>query len=252
MNMIDNPVVTEIMKPLFVFSEKGRVLEMKNRKHFGISFCEEGKITYVMNGKKYVSHPGNAVLLPKGGNYTLIGEIKGIFPVINFECTGLDLSEITEISISNSESCIKICKKIQNHFLYDQNRYRIFSSFYELLDLVFTSEERQNPLIPAISFIEKHISDPDLTNAVLAKYIGFSEVYTRKLFIKHYHITPKQFILELRLRKAKQLLSDTSLPVSVIAEASGFSCVYHFSRAFKEKVGMTPTEFANHNRSYEI
>ena len=74
----------------------------------------------------------------------------------------------------------------------------------------------------------------------------------RKLFLSYYHITPKQYVLDIRIRKAKQLLCDTPFSVTAIAEECGFSSVYHFCRVFKEKTGFTPTEYANLNKIYQI
>lgn len=252
MKPFDKILITEISDPVFVFSEKGRVFEMKNRKHFGISFCESGQITYVMNGKKFVSDRQHAVLLPMGGNYQLIGDAKGVFPVINFQCSNFETDEISVFPLLNPDLCLKLCRKMQNIAMNEKNRFLMFSVFYELLSQVFVKEEPKNPLMPVKSFIEKNLSDPNLTNSVLAEKIGFSEVYLRKLFDKYYRTSPRQYVLELRLRKAKQMLSDTSFPVTEIAESCGFSSVYHFCRIFKEKVGVTPSRFADLSRIHEI
>ena len=101
-------------------------------------------------------------------------------------------------------------------------------------------------------YIEENLADPDLSNDVLAQMSHISESYLRKQFHRQYHTTPKQYILELRLQKAKLLLSDTHCSVTEVAEACGFSSVYHFCRAFKEKVGMTPTQYARQNKVFRL
>jgi AraC-like DNA-binding protein len=54
---------------------------------------------------------------------------------------------------------------------------------------------------------------------------------------------PIEYLIECRLSAAKQLLSSTDLPIAEIVEKCGFSDESNFSRTFKKKVGMTPTEF---------
>ena len=56
-------------------------------------------------------------------------------------------------------------------------------------------------------------------------------------------MTPRQYILDLRLRLARQLLSETRESIGAIAEQCGFSSVYHFSRAFHQSTGRTPSEY---------
>ena len=96
----------------------------------------------------------------------------------------------------------------------------------------------------AINYIENHLFEPDLSNEGIASALGISEVYLRKLFRQGCRTTPKQYILSLRLARAKQLLCHTNYSVTRVSEACGFSCVYHFCRSFKNKVGCTPREFS--------
>ena len=109
-----------------------------------------------------------------------------------------------------------------------------------------------NTLTTAIKYIEKNYQNPTLTNKTLAKECKISEVYLRKLFAAQLQTTPKQFILEIRMQKAKQLLTEGGVKISTIAEHCGVSNPYHFCRLFKQKTGMTPTEYARQNRVYKI
>ena len=220
---------------------------MHQRPAFGLSLCYEGEIRYTMNEKTFVSHPGVAVLLPRDASYTLHGVREGVFPVINFQGEGFDLGEIGVFPLSSPAACLKDCEHLRELLLFRASPWKILSIFYELLDRVLSSE-RELPLSPMIRFVEEHLSDPALSNTLLAQEAGISEITLRKRFLESFQTTPKQYILELRLRKAKQLLLDTTLSVGEIAQACGFSGVYHFCRIFKEKTGTTPTEFARIHR----
>ena len=246
-------LVTDISRPITVHAAKGKIFHKANRESFGLSLCISGQITYTMGSEQYVSKPGYAVLLPQGASYSLYADSTGFFPLIDFQCQGLQTDRIIVLPLKNPQACIMDYKAIMELSLFKGNRLRIYSVFYDLLYKLFDEEQpHDNQLYPVIQYIERNFSDPTLTNRILAKQISTSEVYLRKLFFARYNTTPKQYILDIRIRKAKQLLLDTPLTVTAISESCGFSSVYHFSRAFREKTGMTPTQYAKLNRIYKI
>jgi len=56
----------------------------------------------------------------------------------------------------------------------------------------------------------------------------------------------------MRIQKAKSLLTNGTHTITAVSEECGFSSLYHFCRAFKEKTGMTPTEYAKDSKIYQI
>lgn len=109
-----------------------------------------------------------------------------------------------------------------------------------------------NTIMPAIKYIEKNYHNADITNKVLADCCNISEIYLRKLFLKHLKITPKQYLSETRLSKAKQLLTEGILKTNAISEECGFKSSCNFCRFFKNKTGLAPTEYMKHNRILKI
>lgn len=59
--------------------------------------------------------------------------------------------------------------------------------------------------------------------------------------------SPKQYHLQLRLRKAKELLQNTSLTIEAIADELGFGSAFHFSNVFKQSVGGSPSSWRRAN-----
>jgi transcriptional regulator GlxA family with amidase domain len=57
-------------------------------------------------------------------------------------------------------------------------------------------------------------------------------------------MSPAQYHLSLRIQQARYLLANSELPIKEIAIGLGFCSIYHFSRLFKEKTGVTPGNYA--------
>ncbi len=244
--------VTSIPLVFTVFSEKGRHEEIVERETYGLSFCLSGQITYMHNGKKFVSDKGNAVILPQGQSYSIYGDKTGQFYVIDFTCAEKLCDTILLFPLDNPDECIRDFNTLYNLHLFDGNRAKIMSLFYNIIHNVYSNKTINILLAPAMTYIKDNYSDSSLNNEILAKQCKISEVYFRKQFIKQYKISPKQFVLNLRISKAKLLLSEGANKISNIAEMCGFSSVYHFSREFKIKEGITPSEYRKQYRIYKI
>lgn len=76
----------------------------------------------------------------------------------------------------------------------------------------------------------------------LAADLGYTDRYLRQVFSETYHVTPIQYMQTCRLLLAKELLTDTALPVTDIAMVSGFGSIRRFNDAFKKQYRMAPTD----------
>jgi len=75
----------------------------------------------------------------------------------------------------------------------------------------------------------------------IAEELQMSRAQFFRVFRKHTGLTPYQYHLELKLNRARQMLCDSEFSVEQIARILGFKNVCHFSKLFKNKVGMAPT-----------
>lgn len=82
----------------------------------------------------------------------------------------------------------------------------------------------------------------------LADLAGISRFHFTRAFKVSFGVPPHKYLLNLRLRKAADLLRATRLPITDIALSVGFSCSSEFARAFKEATDYTPREFRQGNR----
>ncbi len=249
---LNDIIITDITQVFTVFSPKGRRTTIKNRASFGLSFCKEGQITYTHNGKTFVSDKEHAVILPKGQTYTLHGDKKGEFTVTNFECEHFACSTVKVIPIQNVQTFIKEFEQMKSLSLFDGNRTKIISIFYNTIYRLLSNTALPSPLAAAMRYIGEKYQSTELDNESIAAECNISEVYLRKLFLSHLNTTPRQFIIDLRMQKAKQLLSEGNIKINAVAESCGFSNPYHFCRVFKEKTGMTPSDYAKQNIIYKI
>ncbi|XAH21286.1 AlkA N-terminal domain-containing protein [Xylophilus sp. GW821-FHT01B05] len=76
--------------------------------------------------------------------------------------------------------------------------------------------------------------------ARLAARLGISDRHLRRVFEAQFGVSPLQYLQTRRLLAAKQLLTDTSLPIAGVAEASGFGSLRRLQAAFGTRYGLSP------------
>ncbi|WP_423127747.1 AraC family transcriptional regulator [Gaoshiqia sp. Z1-71] len=81
----------------------------------------------------------------------------------------------------------------------------------------------------------------DLEQIARDHHIGYS--YFRKMFKSYTGIAPHQYHLELKIMRSKELLLSTDKSIKEISFELGFQSIHYFSRIFKNKVGINPSEF---------
>lgn len=82
----------------------------------------------------------------------------------------------------------------------------------------------------------------------VAKSFGIHPNYLTRIFHDKYGISPKQYLMDLKLKKARRLLTTTELPVSVISSSLGFDDQMAFSRIFRKAYSESPSEFRTNSR----
>ena len=90
-----------------------------------------------------------------------------------------------------------------------------------------------------------HAGDPDAAPVMtrLANHLGVSDRHLRRVFEASLGVAPLRYLQTRRLLAAKQLLTDTALPVTEVAQASGFASLRRFNAAFVEHYGLNPSQW---------
>ena len=94
-------------------------------------------------------------------------------------------------------------------------------------------------LLAVIADMEDNIEEP-LSQTELADMAALSTRQLERLFRKYLGSTPTRYYLNLRLQRAQQLLSQTSMSILSVALACGFVSASHFSKCYRERYGRTP------------
>jgi len=96
-------------------------------------------------------------------------------------------------------------------------------------------------LLAVIQLMEENLEET-LSYADLAASVGLSTRQLERLFRKYLKSAPTRYYVELRLKRARFLLRQTSLPILSVALAAGFVSASHFSKCYREHFNRTPSE----------
>jgi AraC family transcriptional regulator, glycine betaine-responsive activator len=95
-------------------------------------------------------------------------------------------------------------------------------------------------LIKVAQLMEEHIEKPMSLDRI-AKATGLSRRQIERLFKRHLNCVPKRYYLEMRLRRARELLLQTAMPIMDITTACGFQSPPHFSKCYRNQFGHPPS-----------
>jgi AraC family transcriptional regulator len=93
-----------------------------------------------------------------------------------------------------------------------------------------------------IAYIQEHLAE-ELPLATLAAVMPLSPAHFARLFKRATGRTPHQYVLHCRLERAKQLLAETTLPLSEIACQVGCADHSHLTALFRRSVGLSPKAY---------
>lgn len=125
-----------------------------------------------------------------------------------------------------------------------ENLLSIFDSFFEAMikEMVYT-DSRQDTLIKIDSFLKENFTK-SINIKQLADQYGFTPAYLSKIFREYKHITPTDYIMSLRIEKAKQLMqTDSTCKIKDIAGFVGYEDSLYFSKVFKKTTGLSPKQY---------
>ncbi len=130
-----------------------------------------------------------------------------------------------------------IAQRVSEQFIVERIRGDKDRQYVPLRAQVGVSHQS---LIKVAELMESHIERP-LSLERIARETGLSRRQIERLFKRHLNCVPKRYYLELRLKRARELLLQTAMPIMDITTACGFQSPPHFSKCYRKQFGYPPS-----------
>ena len=247
----------------FFYQEKERGFLFPGEAHpmLELTYVDQGSLHSVADGLDLVLQQGDMVLYGPDQWHMQYADIDVAprYVTISFDARGRDLSGLYNRKFQSPQKAATLLQTM----LRELERMDAYSNdmIISLLTQVLLTLQREadapaeklktshalhneNEIIrKAQQYISTHIREK-LSVPVVARSVDVSPSYLTALFHKHLQISPGEYIRRIKLQESKQMIREDSMNFTEIAAALQYSTVHHFSRQFKEKFGITPTEYA--------
>lgn len=107
--------------------------------------------------------------------------------------------------------------------------------------LTFDSRDKQTIVQAIIDYMSTYYMD-DISLDHISKSMYLSPIYISKIFKEETGTSPINYLIQIRLNKAKELLQTQKLPINLVAKSVGYNDAYHFSKLFKKYFGLSPSK----------
>lgn len=108
---------------------------------------------------------------------------------------------------------------------------------------IFENESMVEIIVDKARVLLRTKIDEDVTMQKIADELQVSYAWFRKMFKRYTGIAPQQYLIQLKIEKAKMLLGIPSKSVKEVAYELNFESYYYFSKLFKERVGLSPDQY---------
>ena len=237
-----------------VFVAQGTGQRVHNcRLNHGLVFQINGVKKYTfLNSGAFTAKEGEVFYLPKFSYYTVDDLENGDCIAINFELSDKDItfpyfrldSRFGAKYGSLFKSFLKAWNLKENGYLNKCYKilYEIICSIQADAKAEYLQPENRKKVGLATEYIIKHLSRSTLTIYEISGMLGMSPEYFRRIFKAAYGVSPKKYIMNMRIEKAKELILSEEFKIGVIGDMCGFESESYFSREFKRSTALTPTE----------
>ncbi|MDR0710185.1 MAG: helix-turn-helix domain-containing protein, partial [Spirochaetaceae bacterium] len=103
----------------------------------------------------------------------------------------------------------------------------------------------QSVVLKAKEYIDRHYASQDISLHMVASYVGISPNHLSTVFSQETGENFIEYLTRVRIERAKNLLSATSMKSADIAFETGFNDPHYFSFIFKKNTGLSPREYRN-------
>ena len=249
----------------YSFKDKSLALRqhrLDGRKDYHILYMVRGRKEIIIEGKAYEMLPGDAALYMPGipQDYTFfVDEVSPVCESLYIHFSGKCVDEALNAA-GLTKSCFlpsagRQVGRLTVSLITDFRMGNRLSACGQLLRILPMLTQKQNSassesirrIHRQLEYIGIHFAEEiDLDRCAARE--GLSRSRFSHLFTEYIGMSPYKYQLSLRLDKSKELLLQTSLPVSEVSGSVGFSDPLYFSRLFKKYFGVSPIAFRNKNK----
>ena len=253
--------ITALYTLFYQEKEQGFLFAGERHSMAELIYVDKGSLHSVADGLDLLVEQGELVIYPPDQWHMQYADI-GVAPQvvsIRFGMEGVDPDSLTNRKFQASQAVTALLQQL----LQESERMQPHATdmILSLLQALLIHLIRQAGSVPtklqaanavkgenaiidrAQQYISAHVREK-LSVPVVAKNTDISPSYLTALFHKHLQISPGEYIRRIKLQQSKQMIREGNLNFTEIAEALQYSTVHHFSRQFKEKFGITPSEYA--------
>ena len=226
-----------------------------------LTYVDQGALHSVVDGQDLLLEQGDIMIyMPDQWHmqYADMG-IAPRFVTISFELAGQDLQKLKNRKFKAPQQAVTLLQQMlrEQEAPDDHSGDMTIAMLNQLLVILLRQVDAPTPKLKtsnavhseneiirrAQQYISAHIREK-LTVPVVAAKVEVSPSYLTALFHKNLQISPGEYIRRIKLQESKQMIRENSMTFTEIAAALQYSTVHHFSRQFKEKFGITPTDYA--------
>lgn len=154
-----------------------------------------------------------------------------------FTCSGGTAPLDLMLNLIEAKLGSRISQRVSEQFIVDRVRKDKDRQYIPLRARVGVSHRG---LIRVAQLMEENIEKP-LSLEKIAKATGLSRRQIERLFKRDLNCVPKRYYLEMRLKRARELLLQTAMPIMDITAACGFQSPPHFSKCYRNQYGYPPS-----------
>lgn len=218
----------------------------------GFILVDKGSCCYEWKGKRADLYHGGLIYLATGSTRVVtVAERPFSFYRICFKITDLADGETVifdpepwVVTSDASQILFELCSQMSESSVSRFGLYKTTSLMYQFLHTVNKEVKRDSAgkISPALDYIDRHYSE-NTDIAALAAMCYMSKPHFFRLFKEQTSMTPLEYRNNIRIERAKILLSDGECSVGDIAVMLGFENIYYFSRMFKKLTGTPPSHY---------